>query len=133
MTAGAFALALVGSATVGFLKVPGNFRVVPMGLLLVDAMLLLALSLVAIRANRWWLIPVAGCQLVAVLVHTGKMLDPAMIPNGYAFLVKVWSWPMVALLAYGTWAHRSRIRRGIMLPDWKLSSMQQRFPIRRAL
>ena len=35
--------------------------------------------------------------MVAMLVHAGKLLDPAMIPNGYAFLVKISSWPMVAL------------------------------------
>jgi hypothetical protein len=133
VTAGAFTLGLVGSATVGFLKIPGNIRVVPMGLFLVDTLLFVALCLIAIRANRWWVIPVAGCQLVAVLVHTVKLLDPAMIPNGYAFLVKISSWPMVALLAYGTWNYRRRLRQGIFVPDWKPSSMQQPFPTRPAL
>jgi hypothetical protein len=119
-------LALVGSVSVGFLRVPGNFEVVPFGLFLVDAMLLLALIAIALRANRSWPIPAAGCQLVAVLAHAGKLLDASMIPDGYALLTTIWSWPMVAFLALGTWAHRRRTQEGTFVPDWKPSSRLQR-------
>ena len=124
-TAVAFIVASAGSLSVGFLHMPGGFQSVPARLFFVDVLLLFGLCLIAIRANRWWPIPVAGCQMVAVLVHAGKLLDPAMIPNGYAFLVKISSWPMVALLTYGTWTHRSRLRRGIIVPDWKPSLRRQ--------
>jgi len=121
-TAGVYVLALTGSAYVGFLQVPGDFQVVPISLFLVDSLLLIALCMIAVRSNRWWPIPAAGCQLVAVLVHIGKLLDPTMIPDGYAFLVTIWSWPMVALLGLGTWAHRRRLADSIIVPDWKPSS-----------
>ena len=130
-TAIAFIGGAIGSLSVGFVHMPGEFRSVPVRLLFVDALLLLGLCLIAMRANRWWPIPVAGCQLVAVLVHAGKLLDSAMIPSGYAFLVKIMSWPMVALLAYGTWTHRRRLRRRIIVRDWKPSSMQQPSPMLR--
>jgi hypothetical protein len=129
-TAGAYTAALAGSAYFGFLRVPGNFRVVPLGLFLVDFLLLVALCAIAVRANRWWIIPAAGCQLVAVLVHTGKLLDPNMVPRSYEFLTDVWSWPMVALLAIGTWAHRRRLKQGIIVPDWKPSSDRRLWTIR---
>ena len=129
LTAIAYVLALAGTASGGFLEVRGQFRVIPVHMLAADVLLLIALCLIAIRANRWWLIPAAGCQLVAVLVHAGKLLNPAMIPNSYAFLTTIWSWPMVLLLALGTWAHRRRIARGIIVPDWKLSSAPRRSPI----
>jgi hypothetical protein len=119
--AGAYVLALAGSVCAGFLHVPGNFRVVPIGLFLCDAALLIGLTLIAIRANRWWIIPAAGGQLITVLVHMGKLLYPAMIPQSYEFLTDIWSWPMVALLAIGTWAHRRRLKDGIIIPDWKHS------------
>ena len=119
ITAVAYLIGLAASGAVGFLSVPGNFRVVPAGLFGVDVALLFALTIIALRANRWWPVPVAGCQLVAVLVHAAKLIDPGMIPNGYAFLVTIWSWPMVALLALGTWAHRRRTARRIIVPDWK--------------
>jgi hypothetical protein len=126
-TAIAYVLALAGSIYAGFLHVPGNFRVVPVGLFLCDTALLMGLCLITIRANRWWIIPAAGGQLVAVLVHAGKLLDPSMIPQSYKFLTDIWSWPMVALLALGTLAHRRRLARGIIVPDWKPSLPRQRF------
>jgi hypothetical protein len=122
--------ALAGSAWVGFLSLPGGFRVASLGLLVVDSLLLVALCAIAIRANRWWPIPVAGCQLVAVLVHAGKLLDSAMIPNGYAFLVTIWSWPMVLMLGLGTWAHRRRLSNRVIVPGWKPSSGPPRSPTR---
>ena len=118
-TAVAYVLALAGSAAAGFLRVPGDFRVVPIGLFLADSLLLIALCAIAVRANRWWVIPAAGCQLVAVLVHTGKWLSPQMMPKGYEFLTDIWSWPMVLFLCLGVWAHRRRIADGIIIPDWK--------------
>jgi hypothetical protein len=133
ITAVTYILALAAGASVGFLHVPGNFRVVPMGLFIADAGLLIALCLIAIRGNRWWTIPAGGCQLVAVLVHTGKWLNPAMIPNSYEFLTDIWSWPMVILLGCGAWAHRKRLANGIIVPDWKPSSRQQVSPIRSSL
>ena len=125
MTALAYILALAGSASVGIIHMPGAFRVVPMTVFVVDMILLAALCLIAIRANRWWPIPAAGCQLVAVLVHAGKLLDPTMIPDSYAFLVTIWSWPMVLLLGLGTWAHRRRLKEGVIVPGWKPSSARR--------
>ena len=125
-TAFAYLVALAGSASLGLMRIAGNFSVVPMQLFVVDALLLLALAILAIRANRIWLIPAAGCQLVAVLVHATKLIDPGMIPNGYAFLTTIWSWPMVLLLAYGTWRYRRREATGTAIPDWKASSAPRR-------
>ena len=121
VTAAAYVLALVGSASVGFLTVPGHFREVSYGLFVVDGLLFAGLAVIAIRSNRWWPIPAAGCQLVAVLVHAGKELDPDMIPASYVLLTTIWSWPMVAVLALGTWTHRRRVANGIIVPDWKPS------------
>ena len=108
---------------------PGSFNSVPMLLFLSDFALLIVLSLLAIRANRWWIIPAAGCQLVAVLVHVGKFINPGLIPVGYEVLIDIWSWPMVALLGLGTWAHRRRLADGIIVPDWKPSFARRQSPI----
>ncbi len=121
LTSGLYTLALAGTFSVGFLTVPGNFRVVPWGIFLAELALLISLGLIAVLANRWWIIPAAGCQLVAVLGHAAKLIDAAMIPNGYEFMTDFWSWPMMALLGLGTWAHRRRLARGIIVPDWKPS------------
>ncbi|WP_196233048.1 hypothetical protein [Sphingomonas segetis] len=126
-TALAYIIASAGSLSLGFLNMPGAFRSVPMRLFAVDTLLLIGLCIVAIRANRRWPIPVAGCQLVAVLVHAGKLLYPAMIPDSYALLTTIWSWPMVALLGIGTWAHRRRLAERAFVPDWKPISGRLRF------
>ena len=128
VTAGAYVIALAATLYVG---APGNFEVVPVALLLVDIALLMGLSLIAVRANRWWIIPAAGSQLVAVLVHASKLIEPAMIPNSYVFLTDIWSWPMVALLCLGTWAHQRRIDQEVIVPDWKPSSAPHPSPTRR--
>lgn len=130
LTAVIYTIALAGSASVGIMEMPGGFRAVPVAVFAVDILLLVTLSFLAIRANRWWPIPAAGCQLLAVLVHLGKLLQPDMIPAGYAFLMTIWSWPMVALLALGTWAHRRRLTDGILAPDWKTSSARRLSPSR---
>ena len=129
--AATYVIALAASASIGVVHMPGGFQAVPLTLFLADVLLLIALMILAIGANRWWPIPAAGCQLVAVLVHTAKLLDPAMIPNGYAFLVTIWSWPMVALLGLGTWSHRRRLSQDIIGPDWKPFSALRLSPIRR--
>jgi len=127
-TALAYILASAGSLSLSFFRMPGEFQIVPMHLLLTDILLLVALCAIAIRANRWWPIPVAGCQLVAVLVHAGKLLYPSMIPDSYALLTTIWSWPMVILLGLGAWAYRRRQAQGIIAPDWKPSSRRHRSP-----
>ena len=126
----AYIIASAGSLSLSFFEMPSRFEVVPVHILVSDILLLAALCVLAIHANRWWVIPVAGCQLVAVLVHTGKLVNPDMIPNGYAFLTTIWSWPMVALLAGGTWRHQRRLAQGIIAPDWKPSSRPRRLPMR---
>jgi hypothetical protein len=126
----AYILAVAGSASAGIMVMPGGFQVVPAGVFLVDVVLLIALCVIALRANRWWTVPAAGCQLVAVLVHAAKLFQPEMIPNGYAFMVTIWSWPMVALLALGTWRHQRRLAQGTIAPDWKPSSRPRRSRMR---
>jgi hypothetical protein len=117
-----YMIASAGSLLFALSTMPGQFRVVPVHLLIVDILLLAALCVIAVRANRLWPIPAASCQLVAVLVHAGKLVHPEMIPNGYAFLVTIWSWPMLLLLALGTRAHQRRLAEGLTVPDWKPSS-----------
>lgn len=124
VTAIAFVLALAATASGGFWSIPGEFRVIPVHLFVVDLVLLAALIVIAVRANRWWPIPVAGMQLVAVLVHAGRLFDPTMVPNGYAFLTTIWSWPMVAILGLGTWTARRRLATGSFVADWKPFSLQ---------
>jgi hypothetical protein len=121
VTAAAFLAGVAASATLGLFKIPGGFASVPVRLLAIDLSWSIIFTVIAIRANRVWLIPFAGCQIVVVLGHIAKLIDSAMIPKGYALLTVIWSWPMLMLLVWGTAAHQRRVANGILLPSWKSS------------
>jgi len=88
-----------------------RFRAVETGLLATDLMLLAVLVLVALRADRGWPLVLAGLQVDTVGAHIVKAIDPRMISVTYALMIAGWSYPMVILLAIGTWRHRCRLIR----------------------
>ena len=111
--------ALVGSASVGVITIEGGFASVPTRLLVVDLLLGMFLTFVSLRANRLWLIAATSCQWLAITVHFVKLLHPEIVSTSYAFLTVIWSWPITALLALGTYAHRQRVASPI--PNWRAS------------
>lgn len=88
-----------------------GFHAVEWRLLLVDGALLAAIAAVALRSTRYWLPPMASMQLVDILGHVSRTLDPAIVPRAYYALTAFVSFPMLALLAAGVWWHRRRLRR----------------------
>jgi len=77
------------------------YRDVEIGVFVIDCLLLAGLVWVTVRADRWWPICATALQLLTVLSHVGKALNPALWQYGYQ-LMAVWaSWPMVAVLALG--------------------------------
>lgn len=72
------------------------------GVLAVDVVGLAALFLLAVRTDRNWTLWLAALQLVATLGHAARVIDPLMLPTGYAFLLVVWSYPMLLTIALGT-------------------------------
>ena len=111
--------ALAGSASVGLITIQGGFLSVPMRLVAIDLVLALFLTGLSLRANRLWLIGAASCQWLAIAVHLVKLVHPAIVSTSYAFLTVIWSWPITALLALGTYAHRQRAASPI--PNWRAS------------
>lgn len=101
-------------------ETPGRgFRDVATPLLIVDLSLGVGLTLLAVGANRLWLIGASAAQWVAVLAHVVRAVEPKIIPTSYAFLTVIWSWPMVVLLLAGTIAHRRRLVAAVLVPDWR--------------
>jgi len=78
----------------------GTFASVSLAYLALDALLAVALCGIAVRFPSWASICVAAFQINGTLGHLVKLLAVHTIPFSYAFLLKVWAWPMVlALLA----------------------------------
>ena len=67
----------------------------------VDAVLLVALIVVALRSDRWFPIWFAGLHMTAVAVHLGSAMAPAFAMKVYFLLQAVWSVPMLLLLVIG--------------------------------
>lgn len=91
------------------------------GVAAVDVFLCVALLLVALRANRFWPMPVASLQLLTVLGHLGKAVNPALHAGGYILLITFPSYAICALLIIGTIRHWLRVRRGAAECSWVAS------------
>ena len=112
-TGSAILLGTLGEKWVGATVLAGNlltivlerlavegFATFVIGYLALDAVLAAALCLIAVRYPSWVAICVAAFQINGTLGHLVRLLVTETIPFSYAFLLKVWAWPMVlALLA----------------------------------
>lgn len=79
------------------------------GVLLIDLALLIGLYWLALKSNRIWPMAMTSLQLSSIVVHVARVLDVSMSPWAYAFLLKVWAYPMVGLLGVAVYRHRARL------------------------
>jgi hypothetical protein len=108
---GAAMMAVGSVTTIVVLSFVGvSITSVEYGVLLIDSVFLVALSALAIRADRYWPLWVTALQLLTVAAHVAKLIEPNMIFQAYIFLMVVWSYPQILLIALGTWRHQKRLR-----------------------
>lgn len=82
------------------------------GALAVDLAVLTAFIAVALQSDRFWPLWVAGLQLTGSVAHFLKALDPNLVPQAYGLAVRFWSYPILIILAVGSWrAHRRMTER----------------------
>ena len=87
------------------------------GLLLIDIAVLASFVFVAIRSTRFWPLWVAGLQLTTSMAHLMKAIDPQLLPLAYGAAIALWSYPILVILAIGTWrGHRRSERRPEVSP-----------------
>jgi hypothetical protein len=80
-----------------------------LGIFLVDLILLVALIIVALKADRFWPMVLAAMQLDTTAVHILKVFDADLIRITYALMIAAWSYPMLLILAIATVRHRRRL------------------------
>lgn len=90
---------------------PTRFVSVELGVFAVDVAMLLALLVVALRAERFWPLCVTALQVIGTAGHAVKLADPQVFPLAYAIILALWSYPMLIVLAVGTWNHQRRLTR----------------------
>lgn len=116
-------LAAYAATLLAYTELATRFERVETAVLLVDAVLLCSLVAVALRADRGWALVVAGLHLATVGAHLIKIFDANMIRVTYAVMIAAWSYPMLALLALGTWRHRRRLRAHGHDHPWTITAL----------
>ena len=99
-----------------------RFRTVEIGVFIVDVLVFAAFLVLAARANRFWPIWVSGLLGLGVLGHLVRWAGPNVIPWAYAVTLAIWSYPIVAIIALGTWRHQRRLAEFGVDRSWSSSS-----------
>lgn len=97
------ALALLGGAILTPLAQHRGFAGPEHGIVLVDILLFVALTAIALRSRAFWPLWAAGFQLGALAVHLAAAQMPGILPAAYATTLVIWSYPVVVAVLLGTW------------------------------
>ncbi|WP_309662015.1 hypothetical protein [Sphingomonas sp.] len=106
----AIACIIATAASIALVAPAGlRYASVELGVLIVDVFTLGAFTFVALRSDRFWPLWISGLQLTTSTAHFLKALDPDMVPIAYAAAGRLWSYPILLILAVGTWRSRRRL------------------------
>tara|TARA_R110000765_G_C18758442_1_gene588710 strand:- start:238 stop:696 length:459 start_codon:yes stop_codon:yes gene_type:complete len=81
------------------------------GIFVADVWILLAFVVLALSAERYWTLWICAMQVIQVLSHIPKMLIPELLPQAYYITIAFWAYPMLIVLAVGTYRHQQRLRQ----------------------
>ena len=103
---------------------PIRFKGVEVGVFIIDVCVLASFIILALRADRFWPIWVSALQGLGVLGSLAMLLHPRVIPWAYAVVLSIWSYPILLLMAVGTFNHQRRLKANGADPSWTPSSAQ---------
>jgi hypothetical protein len=95
-----------------------RFASIEIKMLVVDLACLVAFLILALRAERYWPLWVTALQILGTAGHAVKVAAPDHLPWAYAFLLAAGSYPMLVLIALGTWRHQQRLAHNGADPSW---------------
>jgi len=77
----------------------------------IDVLAFLAFTYAALISDRFWPLWVSGLQLTTSMGHIFKMIDSHLLPLAYAAALRFWAYPILIILAVGTWrSHRRTLQ-----------------------
>jgi hypothetical protein len=88
-----------------------RYRGVEGGMALVDLGVLAGFVTVALTSQRFWPLWVAGFQLTTAFGHGLKAIDANLLPQAYGAALQFWAYPILIILAVGTWRRQRRLHR----------------------
>ncbi len=106
-------VALLATVATQFVMLPPALRYsgLQTGLVAIVIAVLAAFVAIALRSKRFWPLWVAGLQLTNSMSHLMKGIETDLLPQAYAAAAVFWSYPILIILAVGTWrGHRRRMR-----------------------
>lgn len=99
-----------------------EYDAVEFGVLIVDVLIFIIFTILAVRANRYWPIWVSALLGLGVLGHLARWVGPDVIPWAYAVILTIWSYPILAIMALGTFNHQQRLKQFGTDPPWSSGS-----------
>lgn len=87
---------------------------VEIGILIIDVLVFSAFTWIALKSDRFWPLWISGLQLTTTIGHLLKAVDTDLLPIAYGAALRLWSYPILIILAVGTW--RSHHRRLSQMP-----------------
>jgi len=108
----AAAVCLIASVASLALLGPARLRYsgVEIGVFAVDLFTLAAFTYVALRSDRFWPLWISGLQLTTSVGHVLKAIDSHLVPFAYGAALRVWSYPILIILAVAVWRGQRRMR-----------------------
>lgn len=107
----AVAAVCLGASVISLLSLTqwqARYSGIETGLLAVDVATLALFTAVALRSSRFWPLWVAGLQLTTSMGHLMKAIDVSLLPLAYGAALRLWSYPILIILAIGTWRGQRR-------------------------
>jgi len=95
-----------------------RFSHVEVSIFLVDTAMLASFFYLALNAERFWTIWLCAMQSIQVLTHLPIMVIPELLPQAYGAVAAIWAYPMLIVLAVGTYRHQQRLRRFGVDKSW---------------
>lgn len=92
-----------------------------LGTFAVDLIALIALLVLALRANRSWPLWACSAQLIAVSAHLVRWVNLEIAPGAYATMIKAPSYIQCITLIIGTMAYQKALRRDGSVTSWRTS------------
>jgi hypothetical protein len=87
---------------------------VEVGVMAIDLAVLGVLIAIALQSSRFWPLWIAGLQLTTILGHILKAVQLSLLPIAYAGALRFWSYPILLILAVGTWrTHQRNVRNSV--------------------
>lgn len=78
----------------------------------IDIIAFLAFTYAALISDRFWPLWVSGMQLTTSMGHVFKLIDSHLLPLAYAAALRFWAYPILIILAVGTWRSDRRKMQG---------------------